>query len=92
MDSASNSGIQVGPGDKLKAKLRRSCEACRDFKVRCHPSEKKGERCQRYFHPLENQSHVRREADTFYRCMKENRKCVFLEAKPRPKRPRKSRL
>ena len=30
--------------------------------------------------------------DICYRCTKENRKCIFLEAKPRPKRARKSRL
>ena len=52
MDATSKSREHAEPGNKPMGKLRRSCEGCREFKVRCHPNEKNGDPCQRYLHRL----------------------------------------
>ncbi|KAH8676406.1 hypothetical protein BGZ60DRAFT_371863 [Tricladium varicosporioides] len=53
MDSELISGEHAENSDKPRGKLRRSCEGCRNFKIRCTPSEREGEACQRRVDEME---------------------------------------
>lgn len=79
-------------GEKKGPRLRRSCELCRNSKGRCCPSPG-GRGCVRLVLFLIRLMrgggwHVL----ILVRCVKEGKQCVFLEAKPRPKRAKNSRM
>jgi hypothetical protein len=73
---------------KPAAKLRRSCELCRASKGRCIPSKEDVNRCQKFVLSLRRVCCC---VLTACRCVKDGKKCVFSEAKPRPKRAKNSR-